>query len=237
VTDPFAGTKADPWASGAAGITIPVAAPHGPFTASEVAAAYATTQKLLIAAYLDPATLRGGAPTAFDDLLTAQQRQGFIANLNNTVPGKNGQSDSPRWVVASFAPGTTTLIGNVIKVHGTMTSRESTDQGRTVLDVDVNYHFVYPVEPTHDPAAWMRVVLQIGGYLEFADWQGSGGPLQPWAETQNFRAGGKCGVPDGFIEPDFPAGSPGKVQPSGTPIDPYAPKIPSITGCRATTGT
>jgi hypothetical protein len=236
-SDPFVGTPADHWPNGAAGIVIPAAGPHGPFTAAQVAAAYATTRKLLIAANLDPTTLRGGTPAAFEDIETAQARQQFIAGLNRTGMDKYGESNSTRWLVTSFAPATTALIGNVIKVYGTMSAREATDHGTKVLDVDVNYHFVYPVERPHDPAAWMRIVLQVGGYVEFSDWQGSGGSLQPWAETQNFRAGAKCGMPGGFIYPDFPASSPDKVQPSGSPVDPYSPKIPSFTGCRTTTGT
>jgi hypothetical protein len=69
--DPFTGTPADHWADGAAGITMPAAAPRGPYSASEVAAAYATTRRLLIAQNLDHTTLLGGAPTAFADVLTA----------------------------------------------------------------------------------------------------------------------------------------------------------------------
>ena len=61
---------------------------HGPFTASEVAAAYATTRKLLIAQNLDQSTLRGGAPTAFADVLTPQQRSQFIAGLDKIGLGE-----------------------------------------------------------------------------------------------------------------------------------------------------
>ena len=124
--DPFARTPADHWADGAAGITIPAAASHGPFTAREVAAAYATTRRLLIAQNLDHTTLLGGAPTAFADVLTARQRAQFVAGLDKIGVDKQGYERSTRTWVAAFAPGTTSLIGNVIKVYGTMSGQGST---------------------------------------------------------------------------------------------------------------
>jgi cytoskeletal protein RodZ len=236
--DPFADTAADQWADGAAGITVPGAVSHGPFTASEVAAAYATTRSLLIAQNLDPTTLRGGAPTAFADVLSAQQRSQFIAGLDNTGLNKQGVGLSTRNLVASFAPGTTAFIGTVIKVHGSMSARSATDQGNTVLDIDVNYRFVYAVEPPHAPADWMRIVGQVTGYVEFENWQDPGGPLQPW-DISAFPAesGAQCGTTDGYHHPDYPGGPPLKVQPSGAPINPYSMDNQPPTGCQSTTGT
>jgi len=235
--DPFASTPADHWADGAAGITIPAAAPHGPFTVGEVAAAYATTRRLLIAQDLDHTTLLGGAPTAFADVLTAQQRAQFLGGLDKIGLDKQGYELSTRVWVASFAPGTTALIGTVIKVYGTMSARSAVDQGSTVLDVDVNYRFVYAVEPPHAPADWMRVVGQVTGYVEFNDWQGSGG-LQPWDLTTLSESGGRCGATDGYIHPYYPGGPTDSIQPSGAPINPYSMKNLNATGvCQASTGT
>ena len=236
--DPFVGTPADHWADGSAGIVIRAAAPHGPFTASEVAAAYKTTRQLLIAQNLDHTTLLGGAPTAFADLLTAQQRTRFTAGLDKIGLAKQGYALSTRGWVASFAPGTTTLIGNVIKVNGTMSARAGVDQGYTVLDIDVNYRFVYAVEPPHAPADWMRVVGQETGHFEFNTFQDPGGALQPWLSTSLSEAGARCGTTDGYIHPDFPSGPPLKVQPSGAPINPYSMNNPTnAVGCENTTGT
>jgi hypothetical protein len=237
--DPFVGTPADHWADGTAGITIRAAAPHGPFTASEVAAAYATTRKLLIAQDLDHTTLLGGAPTAFADTLATKQRTQFVTGLNKIGLSKQGYSLSTRGWVASFAPGTTTLIGNVIKVNGTMSARSAVDQGSTVLDIEVNYRFVYPVEPPHAPADWMRVVGQVSGYFEFNTFQDPGGALEPWDySVYPSEAGARCGMADGYIHPDYPSGPPLKVQPSGAPINPYSMTNPAKTGtCGTTTGT
>jgi hypothetical protein len=236
--DPFAGTPADHWPNGAAGIVIPAAGPHGPFTASEVAAAYASTRKLLIAANLDPATLRGGAPTAFEGLLQKQQRQDFIAGLDKTGLDKQGNYLGTRDMVASFAPGTTTLIGTVIKVYGSMRAQSAADQGRTVLRIVVDYRLVYPVEPPGKPADWARVVGELSGYVEFNDWQDPGGALLPWTMTSLSVDNDRCDVHDGYIHPEYATDAPDKVRPSGKPVDPYSLQNPhNSSGCQATTGT
>jgi hypothetical protein len=237
--DPFVSTAADHWADGAAGIIIRAAAPHGPFTASEVAAAYATTRTMLIAQNLDRTTLLGGAPTAFADVLIAQQRTQFTAGLDKIGLNKQGYALSTRSWVAAFAPGTTSLIGTVIKVSGTMSARSARDQGHTVLDIDVNYRFAYAVEPPHAPADWMRVVGQVTGYFEFNTFQDPGGALQPWVISAfPSEAGARCGTTDGYIHPDYPNGPPLKIQPSGAPVNPYSMSNPADTEvCQDTTGT
>jgi hypothetical protein len=167
--DPFAGSPADHWANGAAGIIVPEAAPVGPYTRTQVAAAYATTRKLLIAQNLDPATLRGGSPDAFAALLTSKQRKEFLAGLNKTGRGKDGSPLSTRGWVTSFAPGTTTLMGSVIRVHGTMSARKATNShGDKYLAIDVDYRFVYPVEPPGAPVNWMRVVGELTGTYQLS---------------------------------------------------------------------
>ena len=237
--DPFAGTPGDRWADGAAGIVIRAAAPHGPFTASEVAAAYVTTRKLLIAQNLDRTTLLGGAPTAFADVLAAQQRTQFTTGLDKIGLDKTGFPLSTRSWVASFAPGTASLIGTVIKVNGTMSARSGKDQGQSVLVIDVNYRFVYAVEPPHAPADWMRIVGQVTGYFQFDTLQDPGGALQPW-DVSAFpsEAGIRCASDDGYMHPDYPSGPPDKVRPSGAPIDPYSLNNPANQGvCQSATRT
>jgi hypothetical protein len=239
--NPFATTEAAHWANGAAGIAAPVPEPAGSFTAAQVEAAYGTTRNLLIAQNLDRTTLLGGAPTAFASLLDPKQRMKFVAGLNKIGLAKDGAPLSSRGWVASFAPGTTVLVGSVIKVHGTMSAREATDQGREVLDIHVNYRFVYAVEPPRAPQDWTRVVGQVEGYIEFTDGDSTNGSLLPWV-TSAFpaEAGGRCAMADGYIHPDYPNGPPEKVTPSGKPIDPYSMTIPQPaknSTCTATTGT
>lgn len=236
--DPFSGTPSDRWAEGAAGIVTPAARPVGGYTAAQVAAAYQTTRKLIQAGYLDPPTLRGGPPTAFASLLTASQRQWFDGNLDKTGLDSRGTAVSTRGIVTSFAPGSTRLIGSVIKVTGTMSARAGTMDGRPALIIAVNYRFVYPVEPPATPADWMRIITQLHGSVDFGNWEPSASGLVPWERLATFQAGAQCGTTDGYVHPQYPNGPQGKVQPSGAPTDPYATSTAAPPpGCNAVTRT
>jgi hypothetical protein len=238
--DPFAGSPADHWADGAAGIVVPSARSHGEFTAAQVQAAYQDTRKILIAGNLDWPTLRGGAPTAFAGLLTSQQRSYFIKGLDKIGLDKQGFPLSTRGWVTSFAPGTTSFITTVVKVHGSMSAGETVFSGTTALRVQVNYLFVYAVEPPGHPDDWMRIVVQDYNTLDFARWDDPGGPLEPWlSSTAGETSGGQCGMTDGYFHPAYPNGARSGVQPSGAPVNPYstAPPPTSSYVCRATTGT
>lgn len=235
--DPFQGTPADKWANGAAGIVIPAAARAGRYSAAQVESAYQTTKKMLVAAALDRQTLLGGAPTAFADLLTPQERTYFVSHLDNTAVDKNGVPQSSRYSVISFAPGTTKFVTTVFKVHGNMKARAATDgHGNPVLVVDIDYLLTYAVEPPRAPTDWMRIVAHFYGPVEFGNWSGATTSFAPWWLPTESAAGGRCSSHDGFIHPDYPTGPEDSVQPSGRPINPYSlAKPPS--GCTATTGT
>ncbi len=221
--DPFAGTLADHWADGAAGIVAPAARPVATFTAAQVAAAYATARALVIAASLDRQTLLGGAPTAFARLLTAAQRAQFLAGLGSKGVTKDGLARSTRTLVASFAPGSTGLIGDVIKVAGLMSARAITEPGTVILAIDVNYLFAYVIEPPHDPADWIRVVVHEHGSIDFARGDGPRGVLEPWDRAVIAAASGAaCGSADGYIHPDYPSDSPAGVSQPGPAINPYS---------------
>lgn len=236
--DLFTGTGADSWASGPAGIVPPKAHPIGPYTAAQVAAAYATTRKLLIAAALDRGTLLGGQPAAFAKLLTPRQRSDFLASLHKTGLDKNGKERSFRSLVASFAPGGTALIGSVIKVRGSMSAEVVLVQGRETLAVSVDYRFVYPVQPPGEPADWMRVIAQFTGTVEFGHWAGATSALAPWVAWSQSDAGTSCDTTDGYIHPGYQNSAPDAVQPSGAPVDPYAPKPhPGSSRCWSVTRT
>ena len=93
---PFSGTPAAHWADGAAGITIPAARAHGPYTAAQVRSAYETTRTMLIAGNLNWPTLRGGAPKAFEKLLIKSELKQFLAGLHSTKLDKNGAAENTR---------------------------------------------------------------------------------------------------------------------------------------------
>jgi hypothetical protein len=242
--DPFTGTPADHWADGAAGIVLPAAAPVGPFSKAQVEYAYKTTRDLLIAADLDKQTLLGGAPTAFADVLNSAQRGEFLSGLNKVGVDKHGAPLSTRAWVMSFAPGSTQLIGSVIKVHGTMRATATRVQGYPELDVDVDYLFIYPIEPPHQPENWMRVVNEVAWTVHFGRWQGVASSFAPWyttSATVGGVAGTNCGETDGYSHPDYPVTATPGAQPtvtaSGAPVDPYVTGQTRTADCQETTGT
>ncbi len=238
--DPFAGTQAENWANGESGIVIPAARPVGSFTAAEVMKAYHTTKQLLIAANLDKQTLLGGAPTAFASLLTKQQRAEFLSALNKKGVNSGGYPLSTRKWVASFFPGSTEFIGNVIKVHGVMSAQTAREAGGTVLAIQVNYIFAYAVEPPGNPSDWMRVLDHQYGSIDFAQWDDPGGPLEPFDQTIIGNAGIQCGTTDGYIHPDYLSDrTPASAQ-SGPAINPYSQSTSAPGGgavCGRTSGT
>lgn len=238
--DPFAGTPAEGFASGAAGIVLPAAKPVRGYRTDQVRAAYATTRQLLIAANLDWPTLQGGPPDAFSKLLNIRQQAQFLGGLDR-APAADGQSRATRSWVVSFAPGSTAFVGSVIKVHGGIAAMTATDKGRPVLRIRFNYLFVYPVQRPGRPQTRVRVVAHLIGHADFARWTDPGGPLQPWWLAGGpALAGAQCGTTDGYVHPAFPATASSRVTPSptGTPIDPYQLRNQHLTGkCFLTTGT
>lgn len=240
VTAPFLGTPAQSYADGTAGIVIPPAQAVGSYSAEEVAAAYRKTKKLLVAANLNGPTLDGGAPDAFADLLISQERTFFVQRLDKTGLDASGYEKSTRGWVISFAPGTTQLVGSVIKVHGTMEALTARSDGNKLLRIHADYLFVYAVEQPGQPSTLMRIVARDVVNVDFATWDDPGGPLEPyWSLVGGGVAGSRCDVNDGFVHPQFAGGPPDKVRPTGAPINPYDQNAPPKLsgGCQATTGT
>lgn len=235
---PFAGTPAVAYANGAAGIVLPPAHRVGRFSAAQVAAAYRITKRLLVAANLDPQTLRGGSPDAFAKLLTHRQRAGFVHGLDKPGADKHGYTRSTRTWVASFAPGTTQLVGDVIKVRGIMSARTATVSGTRMLRIAPVYLFVYPVQQPGRPSTLVRVVVRTASTVDYYRWDGPGGPLEPWWTNHLDASGSRCDVHDGFIHPFFSGSPPEKVHARGPAVHPYQLTRPrSATSCHRTTGT
>jgi hypothetical protein len=238
IARPFAGSPAAGYADGAAGIITPRARPVGHYSAASVAAAYSAVRKLLVAAYLDPQTLRGGSPDAFTRLLIPQQRTVFVRNLGKLGVDSHGDPLSSRDEVVSFAPGTQ-IVGSVIKVHGTMWAQQASENGQPALRIRTSYVFVYPVERPGDQATLIRVVPHSYAAVDFGTWDDPGGALEPWLYDWpgDGTANARCDVSDGFVHPAFGNGPPQTVAPSGPPKNPYSLASPSRYRCRRITGT
>jgi len=236
--DPFAGTPADAWGNGTAGIVLPRATPMGHFAAGQVESAYETTGNLLAAAYLDQQTLFGGQPTAFADLLSGQQRAWFLGNLNKKGVSKDGLPLSTRAQVMAFPPGDAQLFGGA-KVNGKMSATLASYRGQSVLVIHADYIFVYAVEPPGYPAKWMRVIPEVKWTVMFGNWAGS-----PWVSVVGSGvAGAKCGTSDGYVHPDYPPSA--KAAPSVSAsqaakrVNPYVlgARTEGTASCQATIGT
>ena len=236
---PFLGTPAQGYADGAAGIVIPSAEPVGSYTAAQVEAAYQATKTMLIAANLNGPTLAGAAPDAFASLLIPEQRTDFVAGLDKIGLNAHGVPRSTRYWVTAFAPGTTQLVGHVIKVHGTIRATTGTNGAWHVLVIHADYLFVYPLEQPGAPATLMRVVDRDVVDVDFAAYTDPGGKLEPWWLVEGGGdAGARCDVTDGFVHPQFPGSAPDKVNPTGAPVNPYDQNEPADQkGCEAVSGT
>ncbi|GAA3200315.1 hypothetical protein [Actinocorallia longicatena] len=146
---PFLGSPAEDYADGADGVAPPPARAIGGFSAAQVAAAYQGTERTVEAAALDRATLEGAAPAA------------FLAAIDPAQAAVLG--DRARSQVVSLAPGSAELVGERIKVRGTMKAAPATYHGRNGLHVSVDYTFVYALRNPKAPARIMRFRAHLKG--------------------------------------------------------------------------
>ncbi|MDH2430258.1 hypothetical protein [Sphaerisporangium sp. TRM90804] len=224
---PFAGSPAEKFADGKAGMVIPQAARVGRFTAKEVSYAYRKTRNILAAAYLDRPTLLGGRAAAYARQLHPEQAKDFRAKLD-----RKDQSQNSRGWVMSFAKGKAELVGQVIKVRGTMSAAEGKDEeGRPELWVRFEYRFVYPVRKP-GTSAIVRVMAYEKARVSF--WRNPAtGRLDPWHDDaeDKWTAGVECEPEDGFVYPAYPDSTSGGGRGTAPAEDPFAkPSAPMKDG-------
>ncbi|MFI6530979.1 hypothetical protein ACIBHY_00950 [Nonomuraea sp. NPDC050547] len=211
--DPFEGSPAAGYASGAAGFELPAPKAIGGLSAKEAGKGLARVRDLLTAAYLDPATLMGGEPRAFAALADAEQRRKVT-----------------RAWVNSFAPGTTELATDVIKVRGEATLSRYREGAR----VKVTYLVVYAVQPPGHPDQVVRLVTHARGSFDIFE---SAGKVRVWVESLGAGATPVRCDTDDYIHPQFPVSDPGQVRGTGAPSDPYDLHQPQGDGCTASSAT
>jgi hypothetical protein len=243
LADPFTGSPAAAFADGEAGLVMPAAEAAGGLTEEEVGAALTRVRRLLAAAYLDPATLRGRKPDAFVKSLDPGQRKWFTRHLD-----KAGTSDTRTWVF-SLDPRTAEPNGDTVKVAGETTvaaarkGAGAAAKGRRGVTIKADYLFVYAVRPPGDQVTTLRVVAHYT--VRISAYRDDGRLVIRVDGVTRSTFGTRCDVRgaagDGFVRPDLPGhpAPPKETAPSSTPIDPYDRRENEAGrhACRPATGT
>ncbi len=220
VPSPFDGSPAADYADGAKGLVMPPAKAVGGLGKKDVAKALDRVRALLKASNLDHRTLIEGDPKPFARLLHPEERKRFLKGIARGKP-KKGEFNTRYWLT-SFAPKSTELATDVIKVHGRTKLSSFKENGFSGARVKVNYLFVYAVRRPGQPHTTMRVIAHNVGEV---DVYRHGGELVVWVRNWNSDGvtGARCDADDGFVHP-FYEGSPEDeevAKATGAPIDPY----------------
>lgn len=214
--EPFRGSPAAQWADGAAGIELPEATAVGGMSKAQVADALQKTKEFLVAANLDPATLRGERPAAALAILDPRQPE---------VPGELERSlthptadNTPVMLFTRFDPAQVEPVGDVVKVRGSMKAEQG-EHGELLVVAD--YTFVHPMTKGGTSVQRTIVRRQITlALLDPARWDTTRGRLQVRKYTAEW-SNVACEAADGFLRPDFPHDVPDGPEPSGPASDPY----------------
>ncbi|MFF4348038.1 hypothetical protein [Streptomyces sp. NPDC001530] len=216
---PFAGSPAEGWADGAAGIVVPKATPVGSLTRAQVATALRQTRALLVDANLNPATLRGDRPEAA--LATLDPKQPKMLDDAKGWLREPGKGHDPLSLFSRFAPDETRLVGDVVKTRGRMTFKAGEHAS---VAIHVDYTFVYPVAPADQGSTEVtRTIVRRVLDVEVADprkYQATPGTLWILRYDQDL-ANSACDVYDGFLHPRFASSAPTGEPPTGPTTDPY----------------
>ncbi|MFF4556503.1 hypothetical protein [Streptomyces sp. NPDC001422] len=214
---PFAGSPAERWADGAAGIVLPKATPVGSLTEEQVATALDNTKKLLVGANLAPATLRGERPAAAIAVLDPLQ-PGMVDDVNRRLRTPDRRHD-PVGLFSRFDPDEARLVGKVVKTRG-RTTFTTGKNGSVAIHAD--YTFVYPVTPadgnsTEVTRTIVRRVLDVGlsDPRKVRVTPGKVLIVKYGAEYST------CDVHDGFLHPHFGSAHSAGPTPTGPAVDPY----------------
>ncbi|WP_443043405.1 hypothetical protein [Streptomyces sp. NBC_00358] len=218
---PFAGSPAERWADGAAGIIVPKATPVGSLTKEQVATALRQTKNLLVGANLAPATLRGERPEAAIAVLDPKQPR-MIDDVERRLRAPDKKHD-PLTLFSRFDPHEARLVGHVVKTRGRITFTTGKDAS---VAIHADYTFVYPVSPADGNADEVtRTIVRRVIDVAFSDPRKvrvTPGRLTVRRYTEDI-GNSACDVHDGFLHPRFESasGTPTSAAPTGPTTDPY----------------
>ncbi|MEU1572815.1 hypothetical protein ABZ519_16925 [Streptomyces collinus] len=215
---PFAGSPADRWADGEAGIVLPEAKAVGAVSEGRVEEALKLTKKLLVGANLDPKAVRGARPTAALSVLDPKQPE-LLDDLDTGLRSPSDKHD-PVTLFSRFDPDEVRPAGDVIKTRGRMTFKKGTQGG---VAVRADYTFVYPVVRADGPTEVARTIVRRVLDVELADpgrYEVTPGRLLLMNYDQEI-GNSSCFVDDGYLHPEFPSSRSAGPDPSGPATDPY----------------
>ncbi|MEV4191047.1 hypothetical protein [Streptomyces toxytricini] len=221
--EPFRGSPAAGWASGAEGITVPKAEAVGWMGAAEVERALARSRDFLLAAGTDRGVLRGEHPEKAIGMINPHQKD--VQDLLKTAFHAPTEKNDPLLLFSRFQPSRTHLVGDTVKVRGRLDYQEGE---RGALQVTADVTFVYPV--TRSGAGGddeiVRTIVRRELVLSWDD------PAKVITEPGTFSivsykydvTNGGCGAPTGYFAPPF--GTDRRADGAGTEIDPYDRSAP-----------
>ncbi|WP_217208992.1 hypothetical protein [Streptomyces sp. AC550_RSS872] len=217
VARPFAGSPAERWADGEAGIVLPKATRVGTLSKRQVEQALQRTRKLLVDANLDPATLRGERPETALGLI--EPRQTELLDLLTTALRKPDKDHDPLSMFSRFDPDEVRLAGDVVKTRGRMTFKAG-EHASVVVRAD--YTFVYPLVREGSTEVARTIIRRVVD-TEFSDparYQVTPGKIAVLRYDQEI-GNSACDVYDGYLHPQFDSAAPTGAPPSGPTTDPY----------------
>ncbi|MFG2976913.1 hypothetical protein ACGFYY_28485 [Streptomyces sp. NPDC048331] len=227
VDEPFRGSPAADWASGAEGISMPPAGAVGWMNAAQVEQALARSRDFVVTSGLDRGVLRGERPEQAIALINPHQKD--VQDLLKTAFQTPTEKNDPLLLFSRFQPSSTRLVGDVVKTKGGLTYREGE---RGALQVTADVTFVYPVTRA-DADGDDEVVRTIVRRELVLSWDD---PDKVTTEPGTFSivsykydmTNGGCGAPTGYLAPPF--GKERGADESGEQVDPYDRSAPVARG-------
>ncbi|WP_432011161.1 hypothetical protein [Streptomyces cucumeris] len=225
--EPFRGSPAARWASGAAGITVPKAKAVGWMSTAKVEQALTRSRDFLVTSSLDRGVLRGERPEKAIALINPHQKD--VQQLLKTAFRTPSEESDPLLLFSRFRPSHTHLVGDIVKTQGRITYREGK---RGALQVTADVTFVYPVTRADagDDDEIVRTIVRRELVLSWDN------PDKVITEPGTFSivsykydmTNGGCGAPTGYFTPPF--GTDRHADETGTEVDPYDRSAPITRG-------
>ncbi|SEN25816.1 hypothetical protein SAMN05216267_100396 [Actinacidiphila rubida] len=203
--DPFAGSPADRYRVGEAGINFDAAERVGDFAESEVMQAYATIKDYISESALDPKAVTGGDVGAVRNLLDPGQLDQFEASV--TRPTSDGSHEATGWLVRFDPAEHLRLVGggNGVRVDGGL---KSIGTSGSALVITADHTFVYALRgpgTTDTPISLFTVRRHLQfrfshldleqRHIQVVDAEVAAGPLSCGSAAGYFRpilAGGRA---------------------------------------------